>query len=103
MITEYSRPKSLEAAIKLLERKDPQTLPIGGGSLISQHNGKKFAVVDLQDLGLSFIRKENGKTHIGATTTLAQIENSFPAMNWQRRFKFRLDETSEILHQSQDC
>lgn len=77
MIIEYTRPKSIETAIELLERKTPTTLAIGGGSSIRQNHEDPCAVVDLQDLGLSYLRRENGKIHIGATTTLTQIEAEF--------------------------
>ena len=45
--------------------------------MLSKHSGKKFAVVDLQNLGLNKIIQENGKIVIGATSTLTQIEAQF--------------------------
>ena len=78
MITEYRRPDSLEEAIQLLQRKEPKTLPLGGGSVLSHNEGQSIAVVDLQNLGLDKIAKSEGKIEIGANATLTEIENSFP-------------------------
>ena len=77
MIVEYSRPKTISEAIALLSRNDPVSLPLGGGSVLSKQHGKPVAVVDLQDLGLSIIKHESGKTSIGATATLSQVEEFF--------------------------
>jgi CO/xanthine dehydrogenase FAD-binding subunit len=77
MITEYRRPDSLEEAIQLLQRKEPKTLPLGGGSMLSHNEGQTIAVVDLQNLGLDKIVKSKGQIEIGANATLTQIENSF--------------------------
>ncbi len=88
MIIEYARPKTIEDALQLLNRTDPYTVPIGGGSLVSQQYNKEFAVVDLQDLGLNYIKKIENKYHIGATTTLAELEKPLE--------KFDLEETIRI-------
>ena len=74
MIIEYARPKTITEAVNLLNRETPITVPLGGGSVVSKHHGRQMAVVDLQDLDLNQIRSENGKTIIGATSTLSQIE-----------------------------
>ncbi len=37
MIIEYHRPETLEQALALLSRKNPPTLPLGGGSYLSRH------------------------------------------------------------------
>lgn len=77
MIIEYARPNTIENALQLLQRKDPATVAIGGGSTVSKHYGKKIAVVDLQDLKLSYVHHENTSIRIGATTTLARLEKEF--------------------------
>jgi CO/xanthine dehydrogenase FAD-binding subunit len=77
MITEYQRPKSLQEALDLLSRKEPPSVPMGGGSLLSQSWQKDIAVIDLQSLSLNTITNEGEKIVIGATATLDQIDHYF--------------------------
>jgi len=74
MITEYHRPRTLEEALKLLAR--PATLPLGGGTVLTQSSDRSFAVVDLQALGLDKIRKVGNKLEIGASATLSALLES---------------------------
>jgi CO/xanthine dehydrogenase FAD-binding subunit len=74
MIVEYLRPKSIDEALRLLVRKEPKTIPLGGGSVITRTTSSPVSVVDLQNLGLSSISKNNGNIVIGATATLTEIE-----------------------------
>lgn len=82
MITTYHRPQTLDEALALLTQ--PNTLPLGGGTLLSQPTTDPVQVVDLQSLGLdSIIKKGNDPStrsgqalEIGATVTLqALLEN----------------------------
>ena len=77
MIIEYLRPETLAEAINLLKRKAPVTLPLGGGSVLSKYQPKQIAVVDLQALNLNQVHRENGAVQVGATSTLAEIEEFF--------------------------
>jgi CO/xanthine dehydrogenase FAD-binding subunit len=79
MITVYHRPQTLDEALKLLAQ--PNTLPLGGGTLLSHPQTDSFEVVDLQALGLNTIKKNGNNLEIGATATLQQLlENeSLPA------------------------
>ena len=75
MITTYHRPKSLDEALSLLSK--PNTLPLGGGTLLSQTSlTASVEVVDLQSLGLNAINKRGNDLEIGATTTLQQLLES---------------------------
>jgi CO/xanthine dehydrogenase FAD-binding subunit len=74
MIVEYFRPKSMDEALTLLKRKQPRTIPLGGGTTISKSQGEPVAVVDLQSLGLDTISKENGNFILGSTVTLSSME-----------------------------
>ncbi len=74
MITEYHRPQTLEEALKLLAQ--PNTLPLGGGTALTQPSDQSFAVVDLQALGLDRIRKVGNKLEIGASATLSLLLES---------------------------
>lgn len=73
MIIEYHRPEKLSEAIALLSRKEPMTVPLGGGTLLSQQSSPDFAVVDLKNLGLNTIEMEGQTLSIGACVTLQQM------------------------------
>ncbi len=74
MITQYHRPSTLEEALRLLSQ--PDTYPLGGGTMLTKKKDGNFAVVDLQALGLNQIRKVGNKLEIGATSTLSQLLES---------------------------
>lgn len=77
MIIEYHRPSTLDEALKLISRKTPRTLPIGGGTTLAGSGGGEFvAVVDVQDLGLARITDEGGKLSIGAACKLQALVDS---------------------------
>ena len=73
MITEYHRPKTLEEAVELLKRDDPLTLPLAGGTVVTQPNQRHFAVVDLQALGLDQIHSRGNYLAVGAAVTLESL------------------------------
>ncbi len=73
MITEYHRPKKLEAALKLLSRSEPPTFPMGGGSILNRPQSNRFAVVDLQDLGLNTIQNRGNTLDLGAAVNLQSL------------------------------
>lgn len=66
MILEYHRPETLDKALVLLLRDNPRTVPLGGGTTLSQKGGEAVAVVDLQALGLDFMRIEGNMLEAGA-------------------------------------
>ena len=74
MITAYHRPQTLDEALALLTQ--PNTLPLGGGTLLSHPSADTVQVVDLQSLGLDSLIKKGNDLEIGATATLqALLEN----------------------------
>ena len=73
MIIEYHRPEKLGDALKLLKRKSPATVPLGGGTVLSAPSAEERAVVDLQLLGLDAIKSKGKALHIGATATLQSL------------------------------
>lgn len=76
MIEEYHRPGELAAALQLLARKKPITIPLGGGMVISRRSPENCAVVDLQELGLDQVLSLSTGIKIGAATKLqALVEN----------------------------
>ena len=82
MITASHRPKTLDEALALLTQ--PNTLPLGGGTLLSQPTpfdptqGKPDSVhaVDLQLLGLDSLRVNGSSLDLGATLTLQSLLES---------------------------
>lgn len=77
MITDYLRPKTIDEAVQLLGKKEPRSIPLGGGVHISRANQpENVIVVDLQDLGLSYSRLDDGVQRVGATTTLEALNQA---------------------------
>jgi len=79
MIVEYHRPETISEALDLLGREKPLTVPLGGGTVLSQKRKPDFAVVDLQKLGLNRIQVDDRWLRFGAAVTLQQLYdfNSF--------------------------
>jgi probable selenate reductase FAD-binding subunit len=74
MITTYQRPKTLDEALTFLAQTN--TVPLGGGTLLSHPTTDSVEVIDLQSLGLDSIKKNGNNLEIGATATLqALLEN----------------------------
>ena len=74
MITTYHRPQTLDEALTLLTQ--PNTFPLGGGTLLSQPTIDSVSVVDLQRLGLDSLRVNGNEFQIGATCTLQSLLES---------------------------
>jgi putative selenate reductase FAD-binding subunit len=74
MITVYHRPKNLKETLDLL--KQPDTFPLGGGTLLSKPGPASIEVVDLQALGLNALTLKGNTLEIGATLTLQQLLES---------------------------
>jgi CO/xanthine dehydrogenase FAD-binding subunit len=76
MIVEYHRPETIEAALELLNRNSPYTVPLGGGTILSRQSKPDLAVVDLQKLGLNALQKEGDHLNIGAMSTIQSLVQS---------------------------
>jgi len=74
MITAYHRPKTLDEALTLLAK--PNTLPLGGGTLLSQPTTDSVQAVDLQLLGLDSLTQKGNELQLGATFTLQSLLES---------------------------
>lgn len=74
MITAYHRPQTLDEALTLLTQ--PDTLPLGGGTLLSHGTADPVQAVDLQLLGLDSLTKSGNNLELGATLTLQAILQS---------------------------
>jgi len=76
MIIEYLRPNTIEAALALIARAEPKTYPMGGGTVLNRPNRERFAVADLQSLGLNQMERSGNILQVGATTTLQRLAES---------------------------
>ena len=74
MITNYHRPQTLDEALALLAQ--PDTLPLGGGTLLSHPTTASVQVVDLQALGLNSLTKNGNNLELGATLTMQTLLES---------------------------
>lgn len=74
MISTYHRPQTLDEALTLLTQ--PNTVPLGGGTLLSKATADSVAVVDLQRLGLDSLRVNGSSLDLGATLTLQSLLES---------------------------
>jgi len=82
MIIAYHRPQTLDEALTLLTQ--PNTLPLGGGTLLSKLTADSIEVVDLQALGLDSLNKTGNnpstgsgqRLELGATLTLQAVLES---------------------------
>ncbi len=75
-LDEYHRPTDLPAAVALLRRASPRTVPLAGGTWLNPRLGREVqatAVVDLSGLGLAGIERDPDTLRVGAMTTLADV------------------------------
>src|SRR5581483_6153622 len=73
-IEEYHRPATLDEALNLL--RNPGSAVLAGGTHLFASANNVKVVVDINNLGLSYIREENGPIRIGATTSLQEISSN---------------------------
>lgn len=73
MIVEYFRPKDIAETVELIKSPDIKTVLIGGGTSIDRSSLKPFVVVDLQDVGLNFLKTLGRTLEIGAMITLQAL------------------------------
>jgi CO/xanthine dehydrogenase FAD-binding subunit len=73
-LVEYHWAEHIDDALLLLGRPEVKTVPLAGGTYLLGHEDDSIqAVVDLRDLGLSYIKEDQRSIHIGAMTTLQEI------------------------------
>lgn len=85
-VKEYHRPRTLEDALRLLQRQDVLTVPLAGGTgLVGRGGPGVEAVVDLHDLGLDYITVQAPEAEatggpfplrVGAMTSLQALVES---------------------------
>jgi CO/xanthine dehydrogenase FAD-binding subunit len=74
MITQYHRPRTLDEALTLLIQ--PDTVPLGGGTLLSHGSADPVQAVDLQLLGLDSLEKNGNNLEVGAAAPLQSLLES---------------------------
>jgi CO/xanthine dehydrogenase FAD-binding subunit len=74
MITAYHRPKTLQEALTLLTQEN--TVPLGGGTLLSHEKSDPIQAVDLQLLNLDSFTQAGNQLELGATLTLQALLDS---------------------------
>jgi carbon-monoxide dehydrogenase medium subunit len=75
-LREYHKPADILAALDLLGREEPRTVPLAGGTWLTPRLGREVAaeaVVDLAALQLGGIDRDVDTLRLGAMTTLAEI------------------------------
>ncbi|HIE48156.1 TPA: hypothetical protein EYP84_04640 [Candidatus Bipolaricaulota bacterium] len=75
-LSEFHKPTDLSAALALLRRKRPRTVPLAGGTWLNPRIGKEVpaeAVVDLSGLGLGQVERDGDTLRLGAMATLADV------------------------------
>ncbi|MBM3152896.1 MAG: hypothetical protein FJZ96_11980 [Chloroflexi bacterium] len=97
MIIQYHRPVTIAESLELLAL--PDTLPLGGGTILNQRKEQDFSVVDLQALGLDKIHKVGGKLEIGATTRLQELL-ACPHIPWALSKALRLEAPVNLRNMS---
>lgn len=77
---EYFSPRDLNDTFSLLDKYGEEAIPLAGSTFFMSHREELFdevaAVINIKNLGLDFIRKDDGYLKIGATTTLTHVMNS---------------------------
>jgi len=76
-LVEYYWAEHIDDALLLLARLDIKTVPLAGGTyLLGLQDDSIEAVVDLRDLGLTYISEDGRGIHLGAMTTLQSMADS---------------------------
>lgn len=77
---EFFKPSELQEAYALLDKYGEDAIPVAGTSFYMGHREELFdevtAVISLKDVGLNYIKVEDGQLKLGSTTRLTDILNS---------------------------
>ena len=73
----FYRPDNLREAVQLLHSgKGQARLVAGGTDLVTEDDQSVRILIDITRAGLSYVRRRAGTYAIGATTTMAELEES---------------------------
>ena len=78
MIINYTRPKNLEQAYRLIQDQSSKVIPLAGGSsaVRARNSEEPISVVDLQALGMDNIIHEDDNVRVGAMVRLNDLFSS---------------------------
>lgn len=93
----YFYPHSLEEAVSLLESKK-DIRPIAGGTEINLKHRDVECLVDLRNLSLNYIKSSRNEVRIGATTTIAEIEESSAIKQFKALYEAASHFTESMKH-----
>ncbi len=80
-LREYHRPTDLDEAIRLLRRETIRTVVLGGGvSVVGEGTSEIEAVVDLDGLGLDFVKHEGHVLKIGAMVRIQTLVDTLASV-----------------------
>lgn len=85
-IKEYYRPESGREVVELLGKYGNRALILGGGTFLHGLAARGLlpkvdALIDLQKVGLSYVKSEGGTLAIGSMTTFAELGEADPVKN----------------------
>jgi len=73
----FHQPRTVKEAVGLLHNADAKTCVVAGATdLVLRAPRSVTALVDIGRLGLSYVKRDGGAVRIGATTTLAELQQS---------------------------
>lgn len=73
----FHQPRTVKDAVRLLHKSGTETCLVAGATdLVLRAPRSVTALVDISQLGLSYIKREGKAVRIGATTTMAALEES---------------------------
>jgi len=76
-IQAFHQPTTLDEALRLLQKHPGNACPVAGDTDLALRAGRSAQVlVDITRIGLSYIKREGKGLRIGATTTMAALEES---------------------------
>lgn len=79
-LKDYFKPTSVKEALKLLKELKGKAKIVAGGTVLHELSERNLLegieyLIDIENIGLNYIKSESDGIHIGATTTFNQIVN----------------------------
>ena len=76
-VEQYYRPGSVREALQLLQNAKGRARVVAGGTdFVLEPDDSVRILIDITRAGLSYVRSKKGSLAIGATTTMAELEES---------------------------